>query len=283
MLGAFFSGVVGTILVVWQENAENARVERAEQVESARQEREEMLGDLTYLRESLRDGTTREFYNLNLRGANLSGLDLGCDVGAVAASDPRASAAGIARERNDRCLIFHSTDFTGADLDHADLTGVMLLNPTFVPASAVGVEMPGSIVIGSILATFVEADLRGAMLRDDDPNPDGSTDIHIIDSVMVGASIDAFGFSEGWEMRAIRPDQVVVQGTQAADTPWADQSVTCPRPDLQDAGSCDSGGYVDDSSQHFPLEEQRKFYMLRGVTADTLDSRGTVQLLEHRQ
>jgi hypothetical protein len=144
LVGGIFTVVVGSIFLLAQgrqedaraevaELLENERAETAELLEDARAERAAMLADLSYVRETIRDGGPKVFLNLNLRDANLSGLDLGCDprigtyyqdpsmyrAGIDSAHDPmdvRTLQARISRERNLTTLTFQARYSTGSPL-----------------------------------------------------------------------------------------------------------------------------------------------------------------------
>ena len=83
-IGLVFSGVVGLALVWMQVQIDDRRAGVDRVIEDRREDRAEMLADVAYIRETLRDDGPRNFYNLNLRGANLSGLDFGCALPGVA-------------------------------------------------------------------------------------------------------------------------------------------------------------------------------------------------------
>lgn len=216
LIGAIFTVIIGGVFLVVQvvleneragraEALEEARAQQAQNLEDARAERAEMLADLAYVRETLRDGGSRVFQNLNLRQANLSGLDLGCDPHLEDYPDPWRAKLGFGPRSligqdevttlldariKEGCADFSGTDFTGTRLDDTDLSGAVLDLVTFAPAPSSGTSMVGTYVSGHIAATLEDADLRAAQLRWAPTDPDIYHGLVVRRGLATGAMLD---------------------------------------------------------------------------------------------
>lgn len=102
---------------------------------------------------------------MNLRGADLSELDLGCDIklrGFEFPEDPvfteRLSEAS--------CADFTGADLTGAQIDGTDLTGAYLINVTLRDIDAIRVSAAGARIEPRDMSNvkLSASDLRGAQI-----------------------------------------------------------------------------------------------------------------------
>ncbi|MEV0949671.1 pentapeptide repeat-containing protein [Promicromonospora sp. NPDC050249] len=137
-------------------------------IEANRSERAEMLADVAYIRETLRDGGPKLFHNMNLRDANLSGLDLGCDIaflhnGVPTPGGPSAND-DVDTAGDEHCADFYGSDFTGADLSGADFTGAQMNRVNFAPGHTEDIILTAAELSGAIDVLIARADLRGATL-----------------------------------------------------------------------------------------------------------------------
>lgn len=185
-----FAGVVAVGLVLWQNGLEQGRLRIEEATEARRADREEMLADVAFIRETVRDGGPMMFRNMNLRGANLAGLDLGCDL----ESDAYGRLLPVTQEE---CADLTGSDFTGVDLTDTDLSGAILSDTVFRPSTVLAANMAAAHISGELDVTFRESDTRSIVLLRRDPrshmdvgNP-ADTDIAFVDSLAVGATVDA--------------------------------------------------------------------------------------------
>ncbi|GAA2425281.1 pentapeptide repeat-containing protein [Streptomyces glaucus] len=136
-------------------------------IEDRRSDRNEVLANVQYIRETVRDSPNgvKSFRNMNLRNADLSGLDFGCDI-TTDARQSGASGNGIgyreadgapgvtwfARKTN-TCADFSGADLTGATITDSDLTGA-----DFSDATLDGAKVESSIAIAS---DFTRTSLNG--------------------------------------------------------------------------------------------------------------------------
>lgn len=181
LVGAVFSIGVGGVFFAVQLGFDARNAERAE-----------VLANVTYIRETIRDGGRMDFRNMNLRGANLSGLDFGCDLKSIGGQLVPVSVEQV-YERSDSCATLSGSDLTDARLDDTDLTGAIIEDAIFAPRSARGTVLVGTQLRGTFDVTFEFADLRGAQLRIDSGNsgvlPWPRSRIDVTGSTLVGAMV----------------------------------------------------------------------------------------------
>ncbi|WP_347059663.1 pentapeptide repeat-containing protein [Blastococcus sp. HT6-30] len=123
---------------------EDRFIERQEQAEQRRFGQAELLENVRFVRERSQDAAAyKPFDDMRLRGAQLSGLRLGCDR-----SEPDAF---------DTCATFARADLRRALLNRADLSGAYLFRADAQEAQAEEAQF--------IRATLAEADFRSANLR----------------------------------------------------------------------------------------------------------------------
>ncbi len=123
-------------------------------------QRQEILENLRFVREQASDGGIRQFQALELSGAPLGGLALGCQD----------------RRKRRLCANFEDADLAGADLSLADLSGATMYsadltnsslnNANLTHASLVGAQLVDANLFEANLtdATLVGANLTGARL-----------------------------------------------------------------------------------------------------------------------
>nr|BFF18641.1 hypothetical protein GCM10025730_21620 [Promicromonospora thailandica] len=151
---------------------------------------------------------------MNLRGADLSGMDLGCAV--------RYDASGSwARTSVETCADFTGADLTGARLDGANLTGALLVDGSLEDVSAVNLFAPAASIGGSLDgARFEGAVLFGSMFR----SPTGTPSF-------VNSSLDGVQVESGPQARSVLTlDQVSMTGlrvTSADGATGARTSIDC--------------------------------------------------------
>lgn len=144
---------VGAIAAAWYDQ----RLEqRAESHENTRFVRQAVIDD----------ARTKPFIGLDLRGASLAGLDLGC-------TDPGAArAAAFVPERVEAgCADFSGADLRSANLDRATLPYALLSDADLRDANLALADLRGALLGGARLGgaelfgtDLREADLRGADL-----------------------------------------------------------------------------------------------------------------------
>lgn len=160
----FYAFVIGAVLLAFQFHLDGQRADR-----------QEVLANLQFVRETARDNPdgVKNFQGLNLRGADLSGLDLGCtmeptslglnlsDRVGEAVIRPRGPA--LQRENERTCADFSGADLTGVTLNRTDLTGAHFVGAKLVDVEGYAVTAPGLIVVASEVrdVRFTYSDLRG--------------------------------------------------------------------------------------------------------------------------
>jgi hypothetical protein len=181
-IGVVSSLAVGLLLAGYQATIDDERELQTQAIEAERAERDQVLANVTFIRETLRDApeAVKPFRGMNLRGADLSGMDLGCPVHYDA-------AGGWTRDRVETCADFTGADLTGARLDGANLTGALLVDGSleqvsainlFAPAASIGGRLDGSSFEGAVLfgavfrspsgtSTFVDTSLDGVRVETD--------------------------------------------------------------------------------------------------------------------
>jgi uncharacterized protein YjbI with pentapeptide repeats len=276
IVGLIFSVGVAGFFAVWQDHREDLRQEHAE-----------MLANVAYIRDVVSEGKPRDFRYLNLRNANLSGIDLGCDL-ATEASPPfvdeeivtfwiEGEAATARFDAADHwlhplddleCADFTGSDLTGTVLDHADLTGANFSSTTFVPGSADFVKLVGADVNGRLEVSFAESDLRDARFVD----LEGNGRIEVASSAVQGA---VFGRINGNADLTVPPpgNLATVSTSEVAGTPWAALVSECsPGDDTHTCSNSLSGAVVvplRGSRSHLTYAEEVKFY--QGLGCDLLE------------
>lgn len=185
-IGVMSSLVVGLLLAAYQARIDDARESQAQAIEASRAERDEVLANVQFIRETIRDAPegAKPFRGMNLRGADLSGIDLGCPV-------RYDEAEGWTRVRVETCADFTGADLTGARLDGANLTGALLVDGSLRDVSAVNLFAP-SAEIGGVLdgSAFDGALLFGSVFR----SPSGTSSF--VDANLDGVQVDS-GSDEG--------------------------------------------------------------------------------------
>lgn len=165
---------------------DNRLAMRQEAAEAARAHRAEVLENTRFVRERAGDSSSQKpFSGLNLRGASLEALDLGCqeEGGPTCAVFDRADLSDAALSLADLAnASLHGTNLTGvqaeitrfdqADLSDADLAGANLSKSFFrradlVRANFAGANLQQASMTGAQLyeAVFENADLSYADLR----------------------------------------------------------------------------------------------------------------------
>ncbi|MFJ3404027.1 pentapeptide repeat-containing protein [Promicromonospora sp. NPDC090134] len=160
-IGVVSSLVVGVLLAGYQAWIDDERESRTQAVEAERAERDQVLANVTFIRETIRDAPegVKPFRGMNLRGADLSGMDLGCPVHFDA-------AGGWSRDRVETCADFTGADLTGAKLDGANLTGALLVDGSLEGVSAVNLFAPSAEIGGKLEGSrFDGAVLFGSVFR----------------------------------------------------------------------------------------------------------------------
>ncbi|MFI2363164.1 pentapeptide repeat-containing protein [Promicromonospora sp. NPDC019610] len=166
-IGVVSSLAVGLLLAGYQAWIDDERESRTQAVEADRAERDQVLANVTFIRETIRDAPegVKPFRGMNLRGADLSGMDLGCPVH----YDP---AGGWTRDRVETCADFTGADLTGARLDGANLTGALLVDGSLAEVSATNLFAPSAEIGGNLEGSqFDGAVLFGSVFR----SPEGTS------------------------------------------------------------------------------------------------------------
>lgn len=115
-------------------------------IDGQRSERQEILANVQFIRETVRDDPdgVKNFRGMNLRNADLSGLDLGCDVKIGHGLEDRFGRLSVVNPVDEsRCADLTGADLTGARLDGTDLTGAWMEDVTFSQVQGVDVKAAG--------------------------------------------------------------------------------------------------------------------------------------------
>ena len=150
-------------------------VDRQEQLSRERAQQAEVLENTRFVRDRVADsGGLLPFTRLNLRGADLAGLPLGCDPSAgesrcATLIDADLVDADLTGSDLSGANLFNA-DLTGADLSNASLIGANLIYTTLVDAALVNAHLEQAALISADLAgaDLTDADLSGADLSDAD-------------------------------------------------------------------------------------------------------------------
>jgi uncharacterized protein YjbI with pentapeptide repeats len=251
LVGVLVGLGVGAWLFSWQASVEEDREEKAQALDAAQAERAEMLADVAYVRETLRDGGPMAFLNLNLRNANLSGLDMGCDMvgvddengefvteGEFVRRNYADQGDGLVRERpgygptdhDNRylCADFSGSDLTGANLDRANLTGARFLDARFAPDDLDGVIMTGA----NLDRTVVDITARASDLRDinvDPEDPRAAREVRI--RIASGSDLSTAYLADGVPCPQVENSFVVGLRVESADCDFGPGTVGCASPE----------------------------------------------------
>ena len=242
---------VGAWLLVWQTTVEENRDEHARALDAMQAERTEMLADVAYIRETLRDGGPKAFLNLNLQNANLAGLDMGCDVVGVDEDHGKLITEAEVLRRNfaDQgdgyfreqagygpteydtrylCADFTGSDLTGANLDRADLTGARLTDTRFAPDTMDDVVMPGANLDGAVVDLSARAsDLRDINVEADSPRAAGEVRIR----VAAGSDLSTAFLGDGIPCPQVEDSFVVGLRVESTDCDFGLGAVGCASPE----------------------------------------------------
>ncbi|WP_084468298.1 pentapeptide repeat-containing protein [Promicromonospora sukumoe] len=208
-IGVVSSLVVGLLLAGYQAWIDDERERLTQAVEADRAEREQVLANVQFIRETIRDAPegVKPFRGMNLRGADLSGMDLGCPVSFDA-------SVGWSRDRVETCADFTGADLTGARLDGANLTGALLVGGKledvsatnlFAPAAAIGGSLDGSTFDGAVLfasvfrsptgvSSFVDTNLDGVQVE---PGQEAGATFALTEVSMTGLRTVSSGEASG--------------------------------------------------------------------------------------
>jgi uncharacterized protein YjbI with pentapeptide repeats len=200
-IGVVSSLAVGLLLAGYQASIDDKREQQTQAVEAERAQRDQVLSNVTFIRETIRDAPegVKPFRGMNLRGADLSGMDLGCPV-------HYEPSGGWARDRVETCADFTGADLTGARLDGANLTGALLVDGVledvsavnlFAPAASIGGDLDGSRFDGAVLfgsvfrsptgaASFQDTSLDGVQVE---TGPDASSTFALSRVSMTGLRV----------------------------------------------------------------------------------------------
>lgn len=134
---------------------------RQERLEDTRVARQEILENVRFVRgQAAEPNGLKPFESLNLQGAGLVGLQLGCSQRLPLDREP------LKREPPPGCADFTEADLRGADLSRIDLRGADLDRADLRGAHLDGADLSGAYLGGADLtgASLEEADLTGANL-----------------------------------------------------------------------------------------------------------------------
>ncbi len=211
-----------------------------------------MLANVQFIRETIRDAPdgVKPFRGMNLRGADLSGMDLGCPV-------HYDSSGGWMRDKVEACADFTGADLTGARLDGANLTGALLVDGSledvsavnlFAPSAEIGGALDGSVFDGAVLfgsvfrsplgvSSFVDTSLDGVEV-DVEPGQDASPTFAMTRVSMTGLHVGSSAEkpTAGWA--AIDCEAGFAQARRGGDL----QQVASYA-DLTDGGRVECGDY----------------------------------------
>jgi hypothetical protein len=269
-MGLLFAVGAGFALAHWQNSLDDDRQEAALEADQRTAERAEVLGNVAYIRNALANGGSRDFRHMNLRGANLSGFDLGCDVEvqhgqqaepgneADLGETPRVNIVAVDVAT---CADLSGADLTGAVLQGTDLTGARLDAVQFAPTSTAGARLAGAWVHGQFDVEFRNADLRGAQFLYKHERGSAAPRITVRDSRMDALSV---GASNHTPSDMYEPFSVI--RSEALQTHWAPGTAACSGEYHIDEEESICIGAEKHDETHFPLDEQEKFYDALGCT-----------------
>lgn len=199
---------------------------RQEQLEQRRFEQAEVLENMRFVRDRAAEpGGLKPFTRLNLSGADLARLPLGCppdDERANCAQMDYADLSGANLE---------VVDLTGASLDGANLTGAKMLLAILIEADLEGADLSGAHLpmarlTGALLGgtNFEGADLLGADLSATDLSDANLTSANVIGAIFSGADLSGANLT-GTGVRPADLEQVCYD----AETRWP-EGMTPPTP-----------------------------------------------------
>lgn len=179
---------------------------RSEQAADRLAHNAEMLENTRYVRSlSSRHDVPRVFNGIDLRGANLSGLDLSCKNPPADFIDPDQVGA------IDRQHLADCADLTGADLRNASLDATNLGGALLLAADLSGAELR--------FASFASATLIGAHLDGANLEHADFTDADLNSVRLQGAALEGTVFTDAklWLMNLRGVDLSLVVGLEKAD------------------------------------------------------------------
>lgn len=162
-----FSVFVTLAFFLVQNHMDNKESDREDRLEATRASHDEVVSNVQFIRETVRDHPDgpKNFRAMNLRGADLSGLDLGCDI---RIGEPVRNTSIWQPTRPATCADFTGSDLTGAKFNGADLTGALFdhakldkVNAGIVVAPAVDIKsssMRGSKIGGVLFGANLASD-----------------------------------------------------------------------------------------------------------------------------
>ncbi|MFE7506527.1 pentapeptide repeat-containing protein [Promicromonospora sp. NPDC057488] len=250
-IGVVSSLVVGLLLAGYQAWIDDERERLTQTVEAERAERDQVLANVQFIRETIRDTPegVKPFRGMNLRGADLSGIDLGCPVSFD------VDAGGWSRDRVETCADFTGADLTGARLDGANLTGALLVGGSledvsavnlYAPAAAIGgrldgLTFDGAVLFGSVFrspkgaSSFVDTSLDGSLVE---PGEGAKATFALADVSMTGLRTVSSGEASGGSWGSIDCDSGLAQARRGGEI----QQVASYA-DLGDGGRVQCGTY----------------------------------------
>lgn len=176
------AGFISYGLAWMQVSADDRRDATARELSIQQLADQEVLANVQFIRETVRDSPDglKNFRGMNLRGANLSGIDVGCDLTveelddemrALIAAEPQYASFGavvpelIRPAEPSSCADFTGSDMTGANLYNANLTGAILNDVALTDSDLVNLAAPGARFLRTELggAQFGGSDLRGSV------------------------------------------------------------------------------------------------------------------------
>ncbi|GAA4693987.1 Pentapeptide repeat-containing protein [Promicromonospora umidemergens] len=260
--GLTFSVLAAGALVLWQDQRENQRQAAAEALEDEREEHAEVLANVQYIRDVLAEDKPRDFRYLNLRGADLGGFDLGCEVRVVAKDDEDAILYPLDPVSRAECADFSGSDLTGANLSGTMLTGALMHDVTFAPRPSEDTYLAGAWITGRIDADLDGADLRGAVVRLEEEATTGH--LALRNSTVEGGRLMDSGW---WHKDRSFVSAYNVSATGAHVPPGTEFG--CMNSDVVHAEVCDdvAWGWTLDQ-RYFGWQEQEKLYALLGCTVE---------------
>ncbi|MFD7310398.1 pentapeptide repeat-containing protein [Promicromonospora sp. NPDC059942] len=260
--GLTFSVLVAGVLVLWQDERENQRQAAAEALEDEREEHAEVLANVQYIRDVLAEDKPRDFRYLNLRGADLGGFDLGCEIRVVADADEDAILYPLDPVSRAECADLSGADLTGANLSGTRLTGAVMRDVIFAPRRSEDTYLAGAWITGRIDADLDGADLRGAVVILEEDAATGH--LALRNSTIEGGSLTD---ARWWDKDRSFVSAYNVSAT-GAHVPYRTE-FGCLNDEVVHVEVCDdvAWGWTRDQ-RHFGWQEQEKFYALLGCTVE---------------